>query len=139
MVILEAADFIGNEAALKQDIHNRMNPYVLSLPGLFMNFQEARMLPLGTFRWQHPSNNFTQYFDRAESNTSREEPACLRLQTLYPEYDHDVLTAVSEVQARTADSYYVLELEELKLAYCVMRLLVSRSDRFSDNPRHLID
>ncbi|MEK7543771.1 MAG: hypothetical protein AAB557_02810 [Patescibacteria group bacterium] len=120
-----------------KDIHIKISQ--LPEPSdLFINFSSAFMFPEYSFHWQHPSNNFHRFFDSTDDNTARANPAFQRFQLLYPDESRELTTLLQRtLWDNDNDSYAVLELKELRHAYAIMRLLVSTSDPYSDDPYFL--
>lgn len=125
------------EETIRADIQNKISR--LPEPSdLFNGFSPAFMAPADSFPWQSPSNNFHRFFDKPEGNTARQIPAFQRFKLLYPEESRQLTALIQQTLEEYQNfSYYVLELKELQHAYAIMRLLVSTSDPYSDNPNFL--
>lgn len=125
------------EGTIQRDIDNKISR-LLEPSDLFTDFSPAFMMPVDSFPWQSPVNNFHRFFYSADNNTARANPAFQRFQLLYPDEARELTALVqNRLQEFNNDSYYVLALEELKHAYAIMRHLVSTSDPYSNNPELL--
>lgn len=122
------------EDTIRRDIENKI--FHLEEPSnLFTDFTPAYMIDSDQFIWQSGVNNYHRFFYSAVNNTARENPAFQRFLLLYPDEARELTALVQQrLEEFNNDSYFVLELEELKHAYAIMRHLVSKSDPYSDNP-----